>query len=104
MSSTQAGVCPVHPHADTRKSGPLAQERAKPDEGARRVMNAGLAQAVLRSAESKQAGAGAEMVVVDNPEHAPVFFLDGLAHHKKRLALASYFTPRAVTTRQQSKT
>ncbi len=53
----------------------------------------------MRSDKAVQAGAGAEMVKVDNPEHAPVFFLDGPPHRRKRTAIASFFTPKAVTTR-----
>lgn len=34
-----------------------------------------------------------------NPDHMPVFFLDGEAHKRRRSAIARYFTPRAITTR-----
>ncbi len=97
MTSAQPPACPV----DRRKSAPLAAQYVTPDEGALRVQNALLGRAVMRSAESVQAGVGAESLHFDNPEHAPVFFLDGAPHRRKRITIAKFLSPKAVTTRHR---
>ena len=55
----------------------------------------------MRSPDSVQAGAGAESLHFENPEHAPVFFLDGAPHRRKRMTIAKFLTPKAVTTRHR---
>jgi cytochrome P450 len=70
-----------------------------PDAGALRIQNAVLARAVMRHDKSIQAALGAEKMHFDNPEHAPVFFLDGMPHRKKRMQIAKFLSPKAVATR-----
>jgi len=50
----------------------------------------------------KQAGLGSDRVVVDDPTHVPVFFLDGETHRRKRAAIARFFTPKAIATRHRA--
>jgi cytochrome P450 len=57
---------------------------------------------VLRNALAKQAGADSDQVDTGNPDHAPVFYLDGEAHRRKRGTIARLFTPTAVTTRYRA--
>ena len=57
---------------------------------------------LLRNALAKQAGADPDQVDTGNPDHAPVFYLDGEAHRRKRSAIARLFTPTAVTTRYRA--
>jgi hypothetical protein len=66
---------------DDRKSGALGELDVKADPGARVV------------AGSKQ--------MTKDPETAPVFFLDGERHKKRRTAIARFFTPRAISTRHR---
>ena len=87
---------------DERKSARIAAERVVPEQGARVIRSYSFARDVLRSSSAKQAGAGAEQVDTGNPEHAPVFYLDGAAHQRKRSAIARFFTARAVTTRHRA--
>lgn len=101
MSNTEFAGCPVKGNPDQRKSAPLAALNVKPDAGAQRIKNATLARAIMRSPESVQAGAGAESLHFDNPEHAPVFFLDGLPHRRKRLTIAKFLSPTTVTTQHR---
>jgi cytochrome P450 len=84
---------------DDRKSARLAAERVAPAAGAQVIDSFSFARDVLRSSLAKQAGAGAEHVDTGNPEHAPVFHLDGESHRRKRSAVARFFTAKAVTTR-----
>jgi cytochrome P450 len=88
-----------HPAADDRKSARIAAENLTLQAGARRVSSFAFAREILRSSKMKQAGVGAEDVDTGNPEHAPVFYLDGEPHRKKRGAIARFFTPTAVATR-----
>jgi cytochrome P450 len=101
MLGNESAGCPMQGNVDRRKSAPFAAKNVKPDAGALRVKNATLARAVMRSPKSLQAGAGAESLHFDNPEHAPVFFLDGQPHRRKRMAIAKFLSPTAVTTRHR---
>src|SRR5580692_8244253 len=96
VSVMEHGVAPAR---DDRKSARLAAERVAPEAGAQVIDKFSFAREVLRSSVAKQAGAGAEQVDNGNPEHAPVFYLDGESHRRKRSAIARFFTPKAVTTR-----
>ena len=98
-ASTAPTTCPVGAGRDDRKSAGLAAARAKPVPGTTTVRSFGLGRDILRSPAMKQAGMGAEQVVIDDPSHAPVFFLDGEEHKRKRIALARFFTPKAIDTR-----
>ena len=88
--------------ADERKSARIAAERVVPERGAQVIRSYGFARDILRSSSAKQAGAGAEQVDTGNPDHAPVFYLDGEAHQRKRGAIARFFTAKAVTTRHRA--
>jgi cytochrome P450 len=89
----------THLEVDDRKSACIAAKRLKVSADARRIGNFSLAREILRSSKVKQAGVGADEVDTGNPDHAPVFYLDGESHRKKRGAIARFFTPTAVATR-----
>jgi cytochrome P450 len=61
------------------------------------VKNPTLARKILRSKESRQAGASADLVKFKNPEHAPVFFLDGIEHFNKRRKTQRFLSPKAIS-------
>jgi cytochrome P450 len=84
---------------DDRKSAHIAAQRLRAQPGALLVGDYALAREILRNGKMHQAGVDAEGVDKDNPEHAPVFYLDGEPHRKKRGAIARFFTANAVTTR-----
>ena len=98
MASIPAS-CPAAHGQDDRKSAALAAARARPLDGTEPVARFTLARDILRNGAMKQAGLGAEQVVVDDPSHVPVFFLDGEEHKRKRGAIARFFTPKAISTR-----
>ncbi len=91
--------CPVHANVDRRKSAEIAKLNTKPDNNAHWVKSPDVARKILRSQQAVQAGAGAEFVTFENPEHAPVFFLDGIDHHRKRLKIQKFLSAKAVTER-----
>lgn len=91
--------CPVA--RDERKSAALAAERCRTEPGSRPIGAFGLSRAILRNGALKQAGLGSEQVTIGDPEQAPVFFLDGEPHKRKRSAIARFFTPRAIATRHR---
>ncbi len=95
-------ACPAHGDRDDRKSAAIAAANVRPKDGARVVGSYAGARAVLRSALMKQAGAQAEDIKFDNPEHVSFFFLDGDLHRKRRAAVASYFTPKTIIARYHS--
>ena len=101
MSETavRPAACPYSPFPvtdrDDRKSAAIAATRALPADGASPLGEYTLIRAILRHGELKQAGMGGEWPVKD-PMHAPVFFLDGPLHKKKRGTIARFFTPRAI--------
>jgi len=91
--------CPVHNNVDRRKSAEIAKLNTKPDNNAHWVKSPDVARKILRSQQAIQAGAGAEFVTFENPEHAPVFFLDGIDHHRKRLKIQKFLSAKAVAER-----
>ncbi|HET6331838.1 MAG TPA: cytochrome P450 [Polyangiales bacterium] len=84
---------------DDRKSAKLVARNARAEPGVELIGDFGFAREILRHVKIKQDGAGAEQVDVGNPEHVPVFFLDGELHHKRRAAIVKFFTPKAIQTR-----
>jgi len=99
MTDVFAPGCPVaagHNAADCRKSAPIALANTEPDAGAHWIKKAAVARRILRSKQALQAGAGAEALKYDNPEHAPVFFLDGEEHFRKRQKTQRFLSPKAV--------
>jgi cytochrome P450 len=85
--------------SDDRKSARIAAERLKAPANGRQIGSFSLARDILRSSKVKQAGVDADAVHTGNPDHAPVFYLDGETHRKKRGAIARFFTPTAVANR-----
>jgi cytochrome P450 len=101
-STDLSSACPFDPSRDQRKSARLAAERVTFDSSAQVVNRFSFAREVLRNALAKQAGADSDQVDTGNPDHAPVFYLDGEAHRRKRGTIARLFTPTAVTTRYRA--
>ncbi len=93
--------CPAHDNTDRRKSAKIAALNTQPNEGAHWVKKPSVARKILLSQNALQAGAGAEFVSFENPEHAPVFFLDGIDHHRKRLKVQKFLSAKAVNERHQ---
>jgi cytochrome P450 len=101
VTTTDLPVCPMDPTRDDRKSAALAAQRVHADPGARVVDNFAFGRAILRSGQMAQAGAGSEQANVAGEEFAPVFFLDGEDHKRRRAAIARFFTPKAINTRHR---
>jgi cytochrome P450 len=80
----------------------MAARYVKVEPGVELIGKFGFAREILRSLKVKQDGAGAELVDVGNPEHVPLFFLDGEVHRKRRAAIAKLFTPNAVKSRYRA--
>jgi len=102
QSTDPAAACPVDPSRDERKSGRLAAQRVAFDPAAQVITRFSLARDLLRNSVAKQAGASPDQVDTGNPEHVPVFYLDGEMHRRKRSTIARLFTPTAVTTRYRA--
>lgn len=95
-SPAPAGTCPFAViDRDERKSAGIARQHAHPASGSLPADGFALSRAILRNGDLKQGGLGGEWPVKD-PMHAPVFFLDGELHKKKRSTIARLFTPRAI--------
>lgn len=55
---------------------------------------------IFRSDQSVQGmGGGDAFGSNTNPDHVPVFYLDGEPHRRRRKAIARYFTPQSIATR-----
>jgi cytochrome P450 len=83
---------------DDRKSAALAAQNVHAPEGSRLVNDFALARDILRSNDTCQAAVGAEQMDLSDPRFAPVFFLDGEEHKKRRQTIARFFTPKAIDT------
>jgi cytochrome P450 len=101
-SADPVAACPVDPSRDERKSSRVAAQRLAFDPSARVITRFSFARDLLRNAVAKQAGASPDQVDTGNPEHVPVFYLDGEPHRRKRSTIARLFTPTAVTTRYRA--
>jgi len=101
-AGSEVSACPMHRGRDDRKSAKIAAERIAPPKGVRIIDSFGLAREILRSPSAKQAGAGADQVVIDNPDHVSFFFLDGEQHRKRRVAVANFFSTKTIAARYQS--
>ena len=97
----EAEACPFAPDRDDRKTAAIAAARARAPADAQVVPRFSFARDILRSPNVRQAGAGADQVHYDNPDHVSVFFLDGEQHKQRRTQLARYFTPKAIKERHQ---
>ncbi len=96
MTDSPTVACPAHNNTDQRKSAAIAIANTQPDEGAHWVKRPSPARKILRSKEARQAGASADLVKFKNPEHAPVFFLDGVDHFNKRRKTQRFLSPTAI--------
>jgi len=102
QNPSPAAACPLDPSRDERKSARMAAARITFDPSAQIVNHFAFARDVLRNPLAKQAGADSAQVDTGNPDHAPVFYLDGEPHRRKRGTIARLFTPTAVTTRYRA--
>jgi cytochrome P450 len=96
MNESSASNCPLRDNTDRRKSAPIAIANTQPDAGAHWVKSAALAKKILGSKASRQAGASADFVEFKNPDSAPVFFLEGAEHFKKRRMTQRFLSPKAI--------
>ncbi len=97
MNDAVNSGCPVSHAADRRKSAAIALQNTRPDDGAHWVKDPALAHDILRNKAAIQAGAGADAVKFENPEQAPVFFLDGVEHSNKRRKTQRFLSPKMVS-------
>jgi cytochrome P450 len=102
MPDVELSSCRFGQNRDERKSAQLAARHVKADPGWELIGKFGFAREILRSPKVKQAGAGAEQVDVGNPEHVPVFYLDGESHKRRRAAITKFFTPHTIRTRSRA--
>jgi cytochrome P450 len=99
MSETQAGTCPFFAGKTDSKTAPMAARYVIPDEGTRHVRHFDQLRAILRNAVMRQNGAPDAPNAREDPMLASIFFLHGEAHKRRRGAIISFFTPKAIATR-----
>jgi cytochrome P450 len=102
VADAQVTTCPFDSNRDERKSAGLAAQYLKAEPGQEVIRSFPFAREILRSPKVKQAGAGADHVDVGNPEHVPVFFLDGELHKRRRAAITKFFTPKTIQARYRT--
>ena len=99
---TDVATCPVDHGRDDRKSAALAAANSRPAAGSIHIKRFGELRSLFRSPEAVQGMPGAKVFGSgSNPDHMPVFFLDGEAHKHRRQAIAQYFTPKASRHRSR---
>ena len=98
--SEAAAQCP---HLTQSRTAALAAAQARPQyENCPVISDFALANELLRSPDMIQAGRGADRIPKDKPEQLPLFFLDGEIHKLRRIQIARFFTPTAMTERYRS--
>ena len=90
--------CPHLTGRDDRKSAAIAAANDVVQPHSQRIGSFGLARAVLRGREFKQAMLNGDRFPVSDPTQLPLFFLDGEIHRRKRAALARFFSPKAIAS------
>lgn len=84
---------------DDRKTAAIVAKSVRPEKGARMIKSFVHIRDILRAPDMLQGGGGAEHLNKRDLDKAPVFFLDGEPHKKKRSTIARYFTPKIITAR-----
>src|SRR5690242_18075884 len=84
---------------DRKTAGIFKKHGEQLDKRARPVTDFKGVRELLRNPKYKQAMIGEEYFDTSDPEKAPVAFLDGEAHRKKRVLIGRYFAPKVITTR-----
>ena len=93
--------CPFHVGNDGGKTAALAAERVHPKPGSRIVDRYASVRETLRRTDTTQGAFGAGRIVARNQQTAPVIYLNGEAHKRRRSTIARFFTPKAISTRYQ---
>lgn len=110
MPTTESTSCPARGHAgdaDERITA-LPADRApwtaleRMPDGAVRIGSQALAQRVLRSRGTEQAGFNAELARRLPQRNVSILFREGEAHRRQRQAVARFFAPAAVATRYRA--
>ncbi len=96
--------CPVDhtawPHQKTARSAEPVGKRIERDAaGVWHVYGFEEARAILRSADTKQAGFGAQLFeMFATSRNQGILYMEGPPHHEQRRKTARFFTPKAVST------
>jgi cytochrome P450 len=102
-AETSTSQCPIdHSAWPWQKTAPAIEPTGAPveqdEEGVWHIRNFDTVRDVLRSANTIQAGFGAEMITrVPHVTNRPILYQDGKEHQQQRKQTARYFTPRAVS-------
>jgi len=101
-AAAERGGCPIdHAALMQRRTGPAEEPGAAIERGADgvwRVRGFDEARAILRGADTKQAGFGAQWLDrVGGRMRPPILYLEGKLHHEQRRQTARFFTPKAVS-------
>lgn len=104
IETPAAGRCPVdHRSFRQQKTAQVSEPTGRPlerdSEGVWHVRGYAQAQAILRSAHTKQAGFKAELLesMPGQKDNRPILYLEGKPHHEQRKQTARFFTPKAVS-------
>jgi len=99
MNAIPATAFPVDDSQTDSKTAQMAARYVTPEPGSRLVTRFGHLRAILRNESMRQSGVEVAPHRTDNPALASIFWLDGDAHRKRRAAIISFFTPKAIATR-----
>jgi len=102
QSQAHGEGCPVGKGRDDRKTAAIAAANLSPMKGSRVIGDFAAARELYRSPKIRQWGADSENVDLKDPGDVSFFFLDGEPHRKRRGAVASMFTPKAIATRHRA--
>jgi cytochrome P450 len=84
------------------RTAALAAAEARPQYDCPVVSGFAAGRDLLRHPAVLQAGRGADRIPRDRPDQLPVFFLDGELHKLRRVQIARFFSPAAMTERYRS--
>jgi cytochrome P450 len=90
---------PADEMATDSKTARLAARFVQPEAGTRHLRRFAQLRAVLRAEGMRQNGASTSLTEKEDPTLASIFFLHGDEHKRRRGAIISFFTPKAIATR-----
>jgi cytochrome P450 len=92
-------ACPVHESRNDSKTARIAQKKVVPEQGSLWIRSFSQLQDVLQRKGVSQSGVGGAPIEQNDPTSASIFFLEGDAHRRRKMAITPFFSPKAVATR-----
>jgi cytochrome P450 len=97
--SSLIAACPAQQTCTDSKTARIAQEKLVPECGSQWVRAFSQVRDILQSRAVFQSGVAGAPIEQKDPTSASIFFLEGDAHRRRKLAITPFFSPKAIANR-----